>query len=226
MGKMNSLFEFNQSVSIVKSTGEKAGTLRELRDGIAKISPESIYHHTYQYLQKRGLILEYTNDFAYWVGESLEERALSERLSNIDPFTAANVDALRKMLLEVIDDYLKNFPEPRRAKQKDEFHFTQTVTLVYPAGTRVRNLAEFLMAIKYVDGGCIYYHFFEARTRHDEPVDDFSLWLDGALDKKELAERVRAIDPFMHGIEGIREFIAREVEEELKRDMEIAGIER
>lgn len=223
---MNSAFEFKQSVSIIKSTGKKAGTLRELRDGIAKINQESIYHHTYQYLQKKGLIQEYTNDFAHWTGESLEERALSEQLSNIDPYISANIDDLRNVLLEVIDDYLKNFPEPRRAMRKDEFHFTQTVTLVFPAGTRARNLAEFLMAIKYVDSGCIYYHFFEARTRHDEPVDDFSLWLEGALGKKELAARVRAIDPFMHGIEGIREHIAGAIEEELKQDMEIAGRER
>jgi hypothetical protein len=225
METVNSQFEFKQSVSIIKSTGEKAGHLRELRDGIAKISPESIYHHTYQYLRK-GLIREYTNDFAHWVGESLEEHALSERLSNIDPYTAANIDDLRRELLEVIDDYLEKFPEPRRAMERDEFHFTQTVTLVFPAGTRARNLAEFLMAIKYVDSGCMYYHFLEARTRHDEPVDDFSLWLEGALGKKELAARVRAIDPFMHGIEGIREHIAGAIEDDLKRDMETAGIGR
>jgi len=225
METVNSFFEFKQSVSIVKSTGEKAGNLRELRDGIAKISPESIYHHTYQYLRK-GMIREYTNDFAHWAGESLEERALSERLSNIDPYTYANIDSLRKELLAVIDDYLEKFPEPRRAMLRDEFHFTQTVTLVFPSGTRARNLAEFLMAVKYVDSGCIYYHFYEARTRHDEPVDDFTFWIEGALGKKELAVRIRAIDPFMHTIEGIREHIAGAVEEELKGEMETAGMER
>jgi hypothetical protein len=225
MELVNSPFEFNQSVSITKSTGATAANLRELRDGIAKISPESINHHTYQYLQKRGLIREYTNDFAHWAGESLEERALSERLSNIDPYTTKNVEELRKVILEVIDDYLEKFPEPRQAMQKDEFHFNQTITLVFAAGTRARNLAEFLIAIKYVDSDCIYYHFFEARTRHDEPVDDFTYWLAGALGKNDLAAKVRAIDLFMHGIEGIREHIAGAVEEELKRDME-KGIEQ
>ena len=225
MEKVNSVFEFRQSASIIKSTGEKAGTLRELRDGIAKISPESIYHHTYQYLQK-GLIREYTNDFAHWSGESLEERALSERLSNIDPYTYVSIDDLRNEILAVIDDYLQKFPEPRGAMQKDEFFFSQAVTLVFPAGTRAKNLAEFLMAIKYVDSGCIYYHFYEARKRLGETVDDFTTWLESALDKKELAARIRAIDPFMHPIEGIREHIAGAVEEELKRDMELAGMER
>lgn len=225
MEKVGDIFEFRQSVSILKSTGRKAGTLRELRDGIATISEESIYHHTYQYFQK-GHVREYTNDFAHWAGESLEERALSERLSNIDPYTYAGIDDLRKAILSVVDDHLEKFPKPREAMQKDEFHFTQTITLVFPAGTWARNLAEFLMAIKYVDSGCIYYHFYEARKRLGATVDDFTAWLEGALGKKELAVRIRAIDPFMHSIEGIREHIAAAIEDELKHEMEFAGIAR
>jgi len=223
MEKVGEVFEFRQSVSILKSTGKKAGTLRELRDMISTIREESIYHHTYQYFQK-GHAREYTNDFAHWAGESLEERALSERLSNIDPYTYAAIEELRTAILAVIDDHLDKFPEPREAMRKDEFYFTETVTLVFPAGTRARNLAEFFMAIKYVDSGCIYYHFYEARKRIGATADDFTAWLEGALNKKALATRIRAIDPFMHSIEGIREHIAMAIEEELKQDMESAGM--
>ena len=77
-------FEFKACASILKSTGKKAKNLRELRDIIAVVGDGSIFHHTYQYFLK-GRIFEYTNDFAHWAGESLEERALSEHLSNIDP---------------------------------------------------------------------------------------------------------------------------------------------
>ena len=225
MERVGDIFEFRQSVSILKSTGKKAGTLRELRDRIATISEESIYHHMYQYFQK-GHAREYTNDFAHWAGESLEERALSERLSNIDPYTYAGIEDLRKAILSVVDDHLEKFPEPREAMQKDEFHFTQTVTLVFPTGTWARNMAEFLMAIKYVDSGCICYHFYEARKRLGATVDDFTAWLEGSLNKTELAARIRAIDPFMHSIEGIREHIAAAIEDELKQEMEFAGIAR
>ena len=82
MEKIMESFEFKQCVSLLKSTGRKAKNLRELRDAIAVVSNESVFHHTYQYFLK-GHILEYTNDFAHWAGESLEERALAERLSNI-----------------------------------------------------------------------------------------------------------------------------------------------
>ena len=88
-------FEFKQCINISKSTGTKAVSLRELRDRLSSVSDESIFHHTYQYFLK-GHILEYTNDFAHWAGESLEERALAERLSNIDPYDFKNITDLRK----------------------------------------------------------------------------------------------------------------------------------
>lgn len=209
-------FEFKQCVNVLKSTGRKAKGLRELRDILAVVSDESIFHHTYQYFLK-GHILEYTNDFAHWAGESLEERALSERLSNIDPYSFKSINDLRNELLNEIDDYLKGFPEPREAMPGDEFYFNETITLTFPVGIRVKNLAEFLIAVKYIDAAALYYHFYEARVRLG--VDDFSKWFEDSLDKKELAEKIRSIDPFMHSIEGIREYIAEAVDEEVKKDM-------
>lgn len=210
-------FEFKQCVSILKSTGKKAKSLRELRNVIAVVSDESIFHHTYQYFLK-GHFFEYTNDFAHWAGESLEERALSEHLSNIDPYAFKTIDELRQELLNVIDSYLKNFPEPREAMPGDEFYFNETITLTFHAGIRVRNLAEFLIAIKYIDAAAIYYHFYDARVRLG--VDDFSMWIEESLGKKEPAEKIKAIDPFMHSIEGIREHILEAVEADVRNGME------
>ncbi len=221
MEKIMEFFEFKQCVSLLKSTGKKAKNLRELRDAIAVVSDESIFHHTYQYFLK-GHILEYTNDFAHWAGESLEERALAEHLSNIDPYAFKNIDELRQELLNVIDGYLENFPEPREAMPGDEFYFNETITLTFPVGIRVKNLAEFLIAIKYIDAAAIYYHFYEARVRLG--VDDFSKWIEDSLGKKDLSEKIRAIDPFMHSIEGIRDHIIETVEKDVRTEME--AIER
>ena len=211
-------FEFKQYTSIIKSTGKKAKNLHDLREGISAVSKESIFHHTYQYSLKAH-VLEYTNDFAQWAGESIEERALSEILSNIDPYAFKDIDGLRKELLNVIDDYLKNFPEPRDAVSGDEFYFNEAVTFIFPAGIRVKNLAEFLMAIKYIDASSIYYHFYESRRRLGG-IDDFSKWFENELGKKELSEKIRLIDPFMHSIEKIREHISELLESEVKNDME------
>ena len=89
-------------------------------------------------------------------------------------------------------------------------------------GIRAKNLAEFLTAIKYVDADSIYYHFYEARIRLEfKGMDDFSRWIEDVFGKKNLAERIRTIDPFMHNLEGIREHITEAVEEEVRKDMEV-----
>ena len=212
-------FEFMQYVSIHKSTGKKAGNLRELRDVIAEASEESIVHHNYQYSQK-GRMREYTNDFAEWVGESLGEKALAEHLSNIDPYDFKEIGALRNELLGLIDYYFDRVPKPKEAMPGDEFYFTETVTLIFPVGIRARNLAEFFAAIKYIEEDCIYYHFYEARIRLGRGNDDFSRWFEDTLGEKDLAAKIRAVDPLMYTVEHIRTFIAGLVEETVRRDME------
>jgi hypothetical protein len=215
-------FEFKQCVSIIKSTGVKAKTLGDLHKAIAAVSEESIFHHTCQYFLKVHS-QEYTNDFAHWAGECLEERTLSEELSNLDPYSQKTFSDVRDSLLRIIENFLARFPEPREALAGDEFFFNETVTIVFPAGVRVRNLAEFLMAIKYIDPSSVYYHFYDARVRLGEGTDDFSQWILKSLEKPELAESIRTVDPFIHTIDGIRGHIIELVETEVRREMEYGG---
>jgi hypothetical protein len=214
----NKSFKFFQCVNILKTTGQKACSLRELRDLIATISEESIFHHMCEYFLK-GIIGEYTNDFAEWVAQNLEERALAEHLSNMDPYMFKTVQDVRIELLRIIDEYTKSFPEARRSFVGDEFYFLETITLVFPVGIRARNLAEFLVAIRNIDHVSIYFHFYDARIRLGSGVDDFSKWIDEVLENKELADKIRSIDPFMHSIEGIREHIMNFVEESVSAEM-------
>lgn len=212
-------FEFRNAVRLTRSTGRKARTLRELRDELTKVSDGCILHHTCQYFSK-GHIQEYTNDFAQWVGESLEERALAEQLSNIDSYSYGSMAELREALLATIDRFFEEFPEPREVLSGDEFFFNETVTFIFPVGLRARNLAEFLMALKYLDPGSLYYHFYEARMRIGKGIDDFSKWVDEVVGAKDLAEKISTIDPFMHNIEGIREHLIELVEQGLRDEME------
>lgn len=210
-------FEFMGCINILKSTGKKASGLRDLLAVLSEISGESLFHHTCQYFLGEH-ILEYANDFAQWVGESLEERALSEHLSTVDPFDLKSMDSVRRELIGIINGYLDSFPEPRIALPGNEFYFAETISITFHVGIRVSNLAEFYSAIRHIDPGSIYYHFYEARVRHG--TDDFSTWFEDVLDKKDLAEAIRAIDPFMHAIEGIRARIVEAAEKRIRRDME------
>lgn len=218
----NTAFEFRDIVTIPRSTGQKAETLSELRDLIAEVSEDCIFYHTYGYFAK-GHILEYTNDFAQWAGKGLEEGMLAEHLSIIDAFSFDSIADLRAELLRVIDAYTANFPEPRPAMPGNQFYFKEAVTYVFPAGFRVMNLAELLMALKFVDMSSIYYHFYEARVRLGAQEDDFSKWVEEVTGAPEIAARIRAIDIFMHNLEGIRELLIRIIEEELTKMMEVLG---
>ncbi len=211
-------FEFKQAISVLKSTGKKANCLSNLRDVISKTSDESIFHHTCQYFLKDRM-MGYTNDFAQWAGESLEERALAERLSNIDPYMINSIAGTRNELLRVIDDYVRDYPEPRCVLSGDEFFFNSTLILIFPAGVKVKTLPEFLIALRHVDPGCIYFHFYEARIRLGRGIDDFSLWFKDTLKRTRLAGKIRTIDPFMHNIDGIRDHIVEMVEEDLMLEM-------
>lgn len=207
-------------MSIVKSTGTHAKNLSEMRQAISSIGDESIFHHVHQYFLK-GHMLEYTNDFAQWAGESLEERALAERLASIDPYTFKSINALRKEVIREIDDFLSFSPPPHDVVSGNEFHFNETVSLVFPSGVKTKNLAEFLVAIEYIDPGSIYYHFYDSRVRLGEGmVDDFSRWIEHSLGRKKIADRIRDIDPFMHSIESIRSHIKEIVNEYVRADME------
>jgi hypothetical protein len=212
-------FEFKQCVTIPKPTGTKAKNLRQLRKSLAAASEESVLHHTCQYFLS-GHTLEYTNDFAFWVGRHLGEKALSEHLSNIDPYDFPNIEALRRELLNAIDGRLHLLPEPRDAMAGGEFYFSEALTLIFPVHIRARNLAEFLVGIRYIDKSSIYYHFYEARMRLTGGTDDFSKWFTNSLGQKNLGEKIKAIDPFMHTLEGIRKQIVGIIEDEVKRAME------
>jgi len=211
-------FHFKQCVVISKATGQRAASLRELRERIAGASDESLYHHTYQYFLK-GHLQEYTNRFAEWAAEAIEERALSEQLSNLDLYAFETLDGLREELIRLISEYLETHPEPRPARPGAEFYFNETITLVFDAGIRARNLAEFLIALRYIEAGSIYFHFYEARNR-GRGRNDFSEWFADAFGKQDLADRINRIDPFMYDIEGIRALLIECVEAELKKDME------
>jgi len=213
-------FVFRNIVNIIKSTGEKASTLKELREGIFKASENCVFHHTYQYFL-RGHITEHTNDFAQWAGESLEESALAERLSNIDPYSFGSTKLLKDELLKVVDSYIDATPEIRPTLQGDEFYFCESVSFVFPAGLRASNLAEMLMAIKYLDSSSLYYHFFEARTRHRKKHDDFSKWITEVIKAPEVASSLSNIDPFMSTLEGIRDQIIGVLDESIRKEMEV-----
>jgi hypothetical protein len=218
-GNNGSAFSFSQCVKLKMAAGIRAADLQELSALLKSASENSIRHHTYEYFFK-GKTFEYTNDFAQWAGEDIEARVLAENLSSIDPYSFGSLEELRAKLGEAVDSYIRDFPNPGRVFPGSEFYFQESITIVYPAGVKAVNLAEFLMALRFVNPSSIYFHFYEARARLDGK-DDFSNWIKGVLGNEELAAGISAIDPFMHDIEGIRGAVSDLVAWELRKEMEV-----
>ena len=201
-------FKFFECMNLLQPTGRQAQDLPQLLSLIGEVEPGVIFHHTHQYYLKAAIeIPEYTNDFAVWAAESLEERALAEKLASLDLYGCEDVEEVRNALIRIIKTYLRENPAPRAARNGDAFFFNDAVTIIMEAGPMAGNLPEFIEALRTVGASSIYFHFFEARMRLHGPADDFSVWLDQSLGREDLAQRIQRLDPYHYSLEGLRQQI-------------------
>lgn len=201
-------FTFFECVGLLKSTGRWASNIIEFLEILKQASPECVFHHMHQYFLKvTPQSRYYTNDFAVWVAEWLEEKSLAERLANLNPYTYKSVEDLRWETVHIIEEYLKDYPPPRPVLPGGEFYFSEGVTIVVPSGFDATDLVEFVDCLDRVDRSSIYFHFFEARLRLGREKDDFSEWLATSLGKEDIAERIKSLDAYMFDLDELREII-------------------
>ena len=88
---------------------------------VLKSAPDSvIYYHTHHFLEEHQFLTpEPANDFALWVDDSLDEHVLSEKLANIDTFAYSSLDALKSMIVSVIEQYMADNPASRLHQGRD-----------------------------------------------------------------------------------------------------------
>jgi len=198
-------FRFFECTGLIRPTGKHAQDLSELLSLIRIVDPGVIYHHTHQYFLKAAVEApEYYNDFAVWAARSLEERALAEKLANLDLYAFSGIEKVRAALTEIVVSYLGENPAPRPARPGDAFYFNDAVTIVAESGFAAESLPAFLEALDRVGTSSVYFHFFEARFRLRRPADDFSIWIEGDLGRPDLARKIRGLDPYQYSLEGLR----------------------
>lgn len=125
-------FVLNDCALITIATHKRADTLKELRDHIADLSPDSLYYHFWANLllphfEKR----EYINDFASWVRHSLRDEKLAEQLAVLDPVSFSSLEELRYHLLERIDDRLDESEYLRWSHSTQRFEFIRSQIVVF-----------------------------------------------------------------------------------------------
>lgn len=207
-------FIFYSGAHIVELTGRSARTLAELQDGIREVTGSCIFHHTFGALRDRPFTAHrYTSDFARWTAEVLQDWPVAERLAFMDPTEFPSVRELRERILQVIQDRLAEGGDLVPAPPGRAFHFSQSISLIYPAGLTAHSLAELADGIRRVSAQSLFFHLVEARLRIGRCTNDLSCWLADSLDAPELARRLDQLDLLAPSTEGLRQQVLRALEQ-------------
>lgn len=190
-------FIFHTERRLVRLTGRKAKSLRELAQHLQEVSGASIFYHTHhQYLSHHFERPRFHNDFALWTSRALLEYALAERLAAIDLFAFSSVRELREALLEIVETGMAPRAGERFSPPGDEFHFCESQSFIMPTGLVAHSAPEFFDLLPRVTNISLYFHLMEARLRLGRNTNDFSLWFD-SIGEPGIAAAIDAINPYI-----------------------------
>ena len=207
-------FHFFTQLHLQELTGLEAVNLKELLDHIKTVPGSVIYHHTHHFLQQHQYLSpEPPNDFAYWVTEALNEVKLGEKLASINTHEFTTIRSLRDKIAETIEEFLSKAKKPlKEVSEGQELYLMKSKSFILPTAYEARSLEEFASILEKVTIHSIYFHMFEARLRLEKPTNDFSLWFETALGKKDLAAKFERLDPYTYTGEGLRKKMIKLIE--------------
>ncbi|MEE9585218.1 MAG: DUF5752 family protein [Candidatus Brocadiales bacterium] len=214
-------FRFCTRLTLVELTGRRAKDVKELLKQIEEVEDAVIYHHTHRFLQQYlYLSPEPPNDFAYWAIEILGEPVLGELLHSINICDYDSISLLRKKIADTIRSHLASSRKTplRRAPEGGEFYFLKSRLFIFPTPHEAWTLEEFLGCLQEVSIDSLYFHMFEARLRLGRSTNDFSFWLESSLDEKDIAEKIRRLDPYTHTLMGLKNRLIVMISKRLKEE--------
>lgn len=92
-------FHFIKSISFVLPTDHIVKNIREFAAVLKKITIDSIYFHIFE---ARLRLEKPTNDFSYWIEDSIGDKVLADKIASLDPYTRT-MDDLRWALVELVE---------------------------------------------------------------------------------------------------------------------------
>jgi len=205
-------FQFKTRFNLVELLGRKAGTIRDLLQGIREVPGSSIYFHTHRYLQQHHYLSpEPPNDFAFWTTSILGLNDVGERLASVDTIRYRSIKDLRQKYVELLEESLaakrNSWPQ---CQEGTEFHFMSCRTFIIPLPAVAENAEEFAAILETVSINSLYFHVFESRLRLEKGENDFSNWFE-AIGRNELAASLSRLDPYTITLEGLRKKIVETV---------------
>lgn len=207
---MSEPFAVKDCALIPMATGKRAYNLRELRLMLEEIDPSSIYYHFWgSLLSTQFDDPEFKNDFAIWTFRHLHDQPLAEQLSIIDPTFCADIEELRRELIEVIEERLSKSEYIPWAKGDQYFSFIKSQLVVFDTKMRAKEPVELKKMIPKFSIGSVFYHFIDARKRLGGNKDDFTSWLlQFGKEEKKVVKNLAMIDPYSRTLSELRMKIA------------------
>lgn len=190
-------FEIKDCTLISRMAGvDNAVNLRELRERLKSCPVECLFHHFSEtHIRPSFDDPEYRNDFAIWAARNLRDQVLAERLGIINPYAIGDLEELRALVMDVVDERLAETELVPWSQRGEDFQFMRAVTVVFNTGLKMEEPGDLADVIPQLSLSSIYYHFIEARRRTDDHVDDFTAWLRGfEKEPKELIACLAGID--------------------------------
>lgn len=212
-------FRFCTRLHLKVLTGLKALNITELLNLIKKVPGSSIYYHTHHFLQQHlYLSPEPPNDFAHWITNALNEDLLGEKVASIDTIQYPTIRSLRNEIVRIIERHIEQNPEVKLQFVSPEkaFRFIKSISFIIPTPYAAKDLKDFVEIVKKISGDSIYFHMFEARLRLDKETNDFSFWLSTSLSEDELADKLKALDPYTYTMEDLRRRVIGIVERKIR----------
>jgi len=200
-------FAVKDCALIAIATGKRAWTLRELRDILENIAPDSIYYHFWGgLLEPRFEEREYNNDFAAWARHGLHDTVLAERLAMVDPTAHPVLETLQQELLELIEARLEESEYIAWSRATRSFEFIRSQIVVFDTSRRLAHPEELLDLVAEFSPTSIFYHFIDARRRLPDATDDLRFWLDGFGEPyADLRRQLGQVDPFFGPLSDLRQ---------------------
>jgi Fe-S-cluster formation regulator IscX/YfhJ len=204
-------FAIKDCALIAIATGQKAYSLRELRDRLLTIAPNSLFDHFWgSLLEPRFEEREYNNAFASWSRRGLHDDTLAERLAMVDPSTFNSLEDLRQEVLELVEERLEENQGLQWLLATEPFEFMESQIVVFDTHLRVDHPQQFAALLPQLSTSSIFYHFIDARRRVTDGLDDLRGWLKGFPGQyQNLCDQIAEIDPYFSSLTELRRILTQ-----------------
>ncbi|MFA7536582.1 MAG: DUF5752 family protein [Desulfuromonadales bacterium] len=199
-------FSVRDCALITLATGERAHSLKELREGLLRVPVGSLYHHFWgRLLRPQFDEPEYNNDFASWAWRGLHDRPLAERLSMVIPTDFDDLEGVRQEVLEIVHQRLDESELALWSAVDQGFYFLHGQVVVFSAGLVFDHPADIVSYLPSLSTGSVFFHFIDARRRTPQRNDDFSAWLAGFDGEfAPLIADLAGLDPYFSSLKELR----------------------